>query len=79
MSMTQSATITRWISDRGFGFARLDGSSDEEAFLHLDDLKFDPPKVMEGLRVRCLVRETSRGLRAADVQRLDRTDAPPTA
>ncbi len=57
-------TITRYVSDKGFGFIKTD-SSDQDVFFHRDSFEGDP---REGQTVEFDLQTSDRGPRAANVR-----------
>lgn len=67
--MKSEGVCVQW-NGRGFGFFRLDAHV-EDVFCHVSETPTKHP-IPPGTRVRCTVEDGPRGLRAVDVEILDR-------
>ena len=63
--------VVRWF-DASKGYGYIDGADGEDVFVHHSDLAApDPPLLSAGEKVSFFLEDTSRGLRATDVSRLN--------
>lgn len=68
--------VIRFDEVRGYGFVAPDVGA-EDVFLHVNDLTFDKRLLTQGTRVRFVVEESDRGLKASQVRMIDEVDSGP--
>lgn len=74
----ETGTVTKWLTERNFGFIERDGMPGSKVFVHWSELQMDGFKELrEGARVQFFVEESSKGLNATDVYLLE--DQQPAA
>jgi cold shock CspA family protein len=70
--MRERGKITKWWSERGFGFADMQGSQHSGVFLHVRDFRNytrgSPPEVRVGDKVEFTTTKDDKGLRGRDVE-----------
>lgn len=67
--------VIRFDEVRGYGFVAPDVGA-EDVFLHVNDLTFDKRLLTQGARVRFVIEEGDRGLKASQVQMIDDGASP---
>jgi CspA family cold shock protein len=75
----ETGTVTKWLTERNFGFIERDGLPGSKVFVHWQALQMDGFKELyEGDRVRFCVESTPKGLNATNVVLLEDQQAAAT-
>jgi cold shock protein len=72
----ENGIVTRWLTERNFGFIERDGMPGSKVFVHWSELQMDGFKELrEGERVQFSVEQTPKGFNAVDVFLLEDQEA----
>lgn len=74
--MRKTGVVKVWKD--GWGFIKPEGHGDPDIFVHHSEIKTNPRELRKGQAVSFVIKQTPKGLQAAEVRPLDAADATET-